>query len=310
MFFSVNDWPRNPRKNTETIIPAENHSVSFRGFRGCLSNLRISTLIEMSELFTQSSGDGPDLVLIHGWGLHAGVWDGFVPLLEPHFRVLRVDLPGHGSSSWSGEVSLDEMAAAVLAVAPANAAWLGWSLGGLVAMRAALQAPARVGALLLLASTPCFVRRPDWQCALLPALLDSFAAELQQDYLRTLNRFLALQVRGSEHSGAVLRVLRTRLLEKGEPAPAALQAGLDILRNTDLRSEVGALACPVLVVAGDRDTLVPAAAAGATADLIPNAGSAVVAGAGHAPFIARPEVVAGMVHDFLQMQGTAGNAHA
>jgi pimeloyl-[acyl-carrier protein] methyl ester esterase len=264
----------------------------------------------MSQLFTRSSGSGPDLVLIHGWGLHSGVWDGFVPLLEPYFRVLRVDLPGHGSSGWSGEAMLDEMAAAVLDVAPANAAWLGWSLGGLVAMRAALQAPARVGALLLLASTPCFVRRPNWQCALLPALLDAFADELQQDYLRTLNRFLALQVRGSENSGVVLRVLRTRVLEKGKPAPDALRAGLDILRHTDLRDEVGALACPALVVAGERDTLVPVAAAGATADLMPNAGVAIVPGAGHAPFIARPKVVASLVHDFLQQQDTAGNAHA
>jgi pimeloyl-[acyl-carrier protein] methyl ester esterase len=264
----------------------------------------------MSKLFTQSSGSGPDLVLIHGWGLHAGVWDGFVPLLEPYFRILRVDLPGHGSSAWSGETTLDDMTAAVLAVAPANAAWLGWSLGGLVAMRAALQAPARVGALLLLASTPCFVRRRGWQSALLPELLDTFAAELQQDYLRTLNRFLALQVRGSENSGAVLRLLRNQLLAKGEPAPAALQAGLDILRNTDLREEIGAVVCPVLVVAGERDTLVPGAAASATASLIPDASIEIVAAAGHAPFIARPHAVAGLVHAFLQPPDAAGHADA
>jgi pimeloyl-[acyl-carrier protein] methyl ester esterase len=268
-------------------------------------------LLMMSKLFTQSSGSGPDLVLIHGWGLHGGVWDGFVPLLEPYFRILRVDLPGHGSSGWSGEATLDDMTAAVLAVTPAKAAWLGWSLGGLVAMRAALQAPARVRALLLLASTPCFVRRHGWQCALLPALLDTFAAELQQDYLRTLNRFLALQVRGSDSSGPVLRLLRDQLLAKGEPAPAALQAGLDILRNTDLRKDLGALACPVLVMAGERDTLVPVASARATADLMPNARVEAIAGAGHAPFIARPQGVAGLVHAFLQPQprDVTGNAH-
>jgi len=266
----------------------------------------------MSKLVTQSSGSGPDLVLIHGWGLHGGVWDGFVPLLEPYFRVIRVDLPGHGSSGWCGETTLDDMAAAVLAVAPANAAWLGWSLGGLVAMRAALQAPARVHALLLLASTPCFVRRHGWQCALMPALLDTFAAELQTDYLRTLNRFLALQVRGGDNSGAVLRLLRTQLLAKGEPAPAALRAGLDILRNTDLREDLGALACPALVMAGERDTLVPGAAAKATADLMSHAGVEVIAGAGHAPFIARPQVVAGLVHAFLQPQprDATGSTHA
>ena len=264
----------------------------------------------MKKLHTQSSGSGPDLVLIHGWGLHAGVWDGFVPLLEPYFRVLRVDLPGHGSSDSYAATTLDDMAAAVLAAAPANAAWLGWSLGGLVALRAALQAPARVRALLLLASTPCFVRRPDWPCAMLPALLDTFATELQQDYLRTLNRFLALQVRGSDNSGAVLRMLRAQLLAKGEPSPAALQAGLDILRNTDLRDELGALDCPALVVAGERDTLVPVAAARATATLMPTASVEVVAGAGHAPFIARPEAVAGLLQAFLQPRDVTGNAHA
>lgn len=264
----------------------------------------------MSKLFTQSSGSGPDLVLIHGWGLHAGVWDTFAPLLEPYFRVLRVDLPGHGSSGWSAEATLDDMAGAVLAAAPAAAAWLGWSLGGLVAMRAALLAPARVRALLLLASSPCFVRRPDWQCALLPALLDAFATELEQDYLRTLNRFLALQVRGSDNGAAVLRLLRTQLLAKGEPSPAALRAGLEILRTTDLREGIGALACPALVMAGERDTLVPVTAARATAGRMPDAGVEIVAGAGHAPFIARPRVVAGLIHAFLQSQQKTGIAHA
>jgi pimeloyl-[acyl-carrier protein] methyl ester esterase len=264
----------------------------------------------MRKLFTQSSGSGPDLVLIHGWGLHGGVWESVVPLLEPHFRVLRVDLPGHGGSDWSNEKTLDEMAGSVLAVAPAAAAWLGWSLGGLVATRAALLAPARVRALLLLASTPCFMRRSDWQCAMQPELLDTFAADLQQDYLRTLNRFLALQVRGSDNGGTVLRMLRNQLLAKGVPSQDALQAGLDILRNTDLRGEVGKLACPVLLVTGERDTLVPVAAAGAVADLMPNAAVELIAGAGHAPFIAMPRAVAGLVSSFLQPQEVIGDAHA
>ena len=43
------------------------------------------------SLYTQTSGEGPDLVLIHGWGLHAGIWDTVVPLLEPCFRVTRID---------------------------------------------------------------------------------------------------------------------------------------------------------------------------------------------------------------------------
>lgn len=259
------------------------------------------------RLYTRTGGVGPDLVLVHGWGLHGGIWDDLVPLLETMFRVTRVDLPGHGHSPWRGQATLDAMAAAVLDAVPPRAAWLGWSLGGLVAAQAAVQAPRRVTALVMLASTPCFVRRPGWQSAMLPALLENFAAELRDDYGRTLNRFLSLQVRGSEHAGPVLRTLRARLLARGEPEPAALQAGLEILRSSDLRVAVAAVACPVLLLLGERDMLVPAAAGAAAAGLFPDARVAVIAGAGHAPFIQQPQRVAAQLQAFLQQYAARSN---
>lgn len=250
-------------------------------------------------LYTQTSGTGPDLLLIHGWGLHAGIWKPLLPLLERHFRVTRVDLPGHGRSGWQGEETLDAMVEAVLAVAPATASWLGWSLGGLVAARAAVLAPARVAALVEIASSPCFVRRPGWQSAMLPALLDTFAAELAEDYARTLKRFLALQVRGSENSAAVLKMLRALMLAQGEPHAAALRAGLELLRTTDLRDRLGEIDCPVLLLAGERDTLVPVAAMQSACAAFQDAQLQVIEGSGHAPFIAQPRQVAGLLTDFL-----------
>ena len=251
------------------------------------------------SLYTQTSGTGPALILIHGWSLHGGIWEQLVPLLEPHFRVTCVDLPGHGRSDWRGEETLDAMVDAVLSVAPAEAAWLGWSLGGLVAARAALMAPARVSALVEMASTPCFVRKPGWQSAMLPALLDTFAAELAEDYVRTLNRFLALQVRGSDGASEVLKTLRALILVHGEPNPEGLRAGLEILRTADLRDSLGRIDCPALLLMGERDTLVPVNAGQAACELFPAAQLQVVAGAGHAPFIAQPEMVAGLITGFL-----------
>ena len=251
------------------------------------------------SLYTQTSGHGPELLLIHGWSLHGGIWDRLLPLLEPYFRVTRVDLPGHGRSDWQGEETLDAMAEAVLSVAPAEATWLGWSLGGLIATRAAVLAPARVSALVEIASSPCFVRKPDWQSAMLPDLLDTFAAELAEDYVRTLNRFLALQVRGSENSGEVLKTLRALMLMHGEPNADALRAGLMLLGMTDLRDSLDAVECPVLLLAGERDTLVPLSALQASRELFRDARLQVIAGAGHAPFIAQPEQVARMITGFL-----------
>jgi pimeloyl-[acyl-carrier protein] methyl ester esterase len=255
-------------------------------------------------LFTQTSGGGPDLVLIHGWGLNGGIWDTLVPLLEPDFRVTRVDLPGHGRSVWQGDEGLDGLARAVLKRVPEHAAWLGWSLGGLVAARAVLASPARIERLVLVAATPSFASRPGWPAAMAPGLLEAFAADLQRDYLRTLQHFLALQVRGSDSAAGVLRELRARLLQHGPPAPEALMAGLDILRTTDLRTRFADIACPVLLLMGARDTLVPAAAAQPAAALLPNARVELIDGAGHAPFLARPAAVAGIIGNFLQPMRT------
>jgi pimeloyl-[acyl-carrier protein] methyl ester esterase len=255
---------------------------------------------EMMSLYSITSGEGPDLVLVHGWGLHGGIWDGFVPLLEPYYRVTRVDLPGHGNSAWTGETGLDAMAEAVLSAMPRQAALAGWSLGGMIALHAALLAPGRVTAWIGIASSPCFMRRPDWQSAMLPEMLDVFVADLERDYRGTLNRFLSLQVRGSENATQALQTLRTNLLARGEPDREGLRAGLEILRTADLRGELEHLHCPALLLMGERDTLVPAGAGHASVRLLPGARLEVVEGTGHAPFISAPRPVADIMHDFLR----------
>jgi pimeloyl-[acyl-carrier protein] methyl ester esterase len=251
------------------------------------------------KLHTDTTGNGTDLVLVHGWGLHGGIWETLLPELALHFRVTVVDLPGHGHSGWQGNAGLPAFADAVLASVPERAAWLGWSLGGQVGLQAALGQPDRVQALLLLASTPSFVRRPGWQSAMLPQLLDTFADELEADFERTLNRFLALQVHGSRDAGEVLRQLRTGMLRRARPDTAALRAGLEILRNTDLRAACATVDCPALLIGGERDSLVPAAAVTATASLLPRSRIHMVDGGGHAPFLSAPGEVARVVRDFL-----------
>jgi pimeloyl-[acyl-carrier protein] methyl ester esterase len=252
-------------------------------------------------LYTQTSGDGSDLVLIHGWGLNGGIWDTLVPHLEQAgFRVTRIDLPGYGRSAWQGEADVSAQARAVLDGTPQRAAWLGWSMGSLVALRAALDAPARIVQLVLVAGTPSFIRRPGWTAAMEAGLLEDFARDLQRDYLRTLQRFLLLQVRGSDAADAVLRELRTRLLQHGHPVPEALLAGLDILRDTDLRAQLAHITCPALWLMGARDTLVPEAAGPQAAACMPDARVEVVAGAGHAPFLTRPADISGIIADFLR----------
>ena len=241
-----------------------------------------------------------DLVLLHGWGMNSAVWDGLSPSLEQRFRPHAIDLPGHAGQSFdAGRRWLPDWADACLSQAPEQAVWLGWSLGGLVAMQAALQAPKRVRALILMTSTPRFVQAVDWRAAVAEETLAQFSAGLLEDPTGTLERFLALQVRGSDEARATLRLLRAELAQRPPPLPEALAAGLELLRDEDLRGPLPDIRVPTLWLFGERDTLTPAAVAERVALLMPESRCRVIAGAAHAPHLSHPDAVVAEINAFL-----------
>ena len=255
------------------------------------------------NLAVESRGAGPELVLLHGWGMHSGMWGEFADALARDYRVTCIDLPGHGRSGWApGATGLASWSAACLAVVPGEAIWLGWSLGGLVALQAAVSAPSRVRGLVMLAATPRFVRADDWPSAVPLGTLGQFDAALRDDYHRTLERFLALQVRGSSEAHTTLRRLREALRARDEPNPDGLAVGLGLLRRSDLRALLPQLAVPSLWLFGERDTLVPAEAGEAILGMTARAVARCIAGAGHAPFLSHAGICVGHVRDFLERQ--------
>jgi pimeloyl-[acyl-carrier protein] methyl ester esterase len=180
----------------------------------------------------------------------------------------------------------------------------GWSLGGQVALRWALRHPQQVERLVLVASTPCFVRREGWDHALSVEILQEFADNLRHHYALTLKRFLALQVRGSDQERDWLTVLRDGLFSRGEPDLASLESGLKILRGCDLRSALPAVTQAMLVLAGERDTLIPKLAAQYLASNTPNGRLEMIKGAAHAPFLSHPDEFVGHVVNFLSEKCT------
>jgi len=239
-------------------------------------------------LWTRTSGKGAELLLVHGWGMNASVWLALAKALEKDYRVTLVELPGHGESPWSPATRMEDWAEQLLAAAPADAVWLGWSLGGVVTLQAALLQPQKLRALVGGATSPCFVQRKDWDCAIPAAVLENFAAELEADSRRTLRRFLSLQVQGAADAKDLLLRLRREFDSRPLPNPAALQAGLDILLHSDLRSALATLELPSAWLLGERDTLVPKSLAHALTGLQPQAEVHVIDGAAHAPFLSHP----------------------
>ena len=250
-------------------------------------------------LFHEVHGQGPALVLLHGWAMHSGIFAPLVDRLAPHFTLHCVDLPGHGRSAGTGlPLTLENSAAQVLAVVPERALWLGWSLGGLVALQAAATRPERVRGLVMLAASPRFVRGEDWPQGMHADIFRDFAKALGTDYRGTLDRFLMLEAQGSDHVREELRLLRSEVFAHGEPAAGVLCDGLGLLENSDLRSALPSLAMPSLWLAGRRDRLVSPAAMQAAAALAPASRFHQVDSGGHAPFLTHADVVSAALLEF------------
>jgi pimeloyl-[acyl-carrier protein] methyl ester esterase len=141
-----------------------------------------------------------------------------------------------------------------------------------------------VRALVAIASSPRFVVGDGWSFGIAPSVLAEFGAGLARGYRATIERFLALEAMGSNHARAELRELRTHVFERGEPAVSALENGMRVLENTDLRDEIARIAMPSLWIAGRRDRLVDPAAMQWAAERCN--GRFVACESGHAPFLA------------------------
>jgi pimeloyl-[acyl-carrier protein] methyl ester esterase len=244
----------------------------------------------------------PVIGLIHGWAMHGGLFGDLCGAWPaPDWR--RLDLPGHGQRrdvAWPD--STPALLDAVLEGLP-DGAWLcGWSLGGLLAMQAALREPERFAGLVLIAATPSLVRRPHWDHAVEPAMLKAMAMELAGDPVAVVQRFLALEMHGAVHARSDLKRLRERAFEHGLPARSALTAGLHHLAETDVTDRLSELGTPVALIGGRRDKLVPWAALEILAERLPRAEIFRISGAAHAPFLTDPAAVAAVMRGWIESQ--------
>lgn len=252
------------------------------------------------KLSIETSGQGIDLVLIHGWAMHGGIFAPLTRRLRGRFRLHLVDLPGHGHSRDYRAGSLDprRLAQAIAAATP-PAIWLGWSLGGLVALQAALDLPGQVNGLVEIASSPRFVRAADWPHAVPATIFREFGSALVTGFRPAIERFLALETLGSAHAQEELRELRQHVFERGEPSEPALQEGLALLDQCDFRGRLGELDMPGLWIAGRRDRIVPPDAMRWAADQCAQ-GTYLELSAGHAPFLSHAAEVADALFSFAE----------
>lgn len=251
----------------------------------------------MSQLHVQTLGQGPDLVMLHGWAMHSGIWNSICDQLAMHFRLHLVDLPGHGQSSRWESYTLEGIVARVAEILPQESIVCGWSLGGQIALKLALSVPKQVSKLVLVATTPCFVKRNNWRWGMDEPTLQLFMENLERHYVQTLNRFFTLQVNGSLDMTNVLAQLRNHFFQHKQPDGHALRAGLQILLTTDLREELANVTQPVLLLHGENDVITHVEAARWMQQQLPDAKYIGFSHCGHAPFLSYPTQFVASLYD-------------
>ena len=240
----------------------------------------------------QSLGHGPDLLMLHGWATQGTVFLPLATALAEHFRVTLLDLPGHGASvagaGLSLETALSGLGQTLQTLDLQRPHLLGWSLGGQLALALAARQPASLGRLVLIASTPCFVARPDWPAGMAPADFARFAEDLLADPAGLVKRFLALQSLDDPRARLSLRQIQ-QAGRWSVPDPSCLQGGLDILADLDLRGQLAQVTAPTLLIQGGRDRVVRPAAADHLQAALPTAQLLSLPRLGHAPFLSDPQ---------------------
>jgi len=130
-------------------------------------------------------------------------------------------------------------------------------------------------------------------------LLEDFASKLSLSCSETLLLFLALQVNNLPNAKSILIDLKKAMQECNPPTEKVLQSGLGILKQADLRGDLTALKCPVSIIQGDKDTLVPAQAGRDMQKIQPVSELNIIAGAGHVPFLSHPSRVIEIIKRFV-----------
>ncbi len=234
------------------------------------------------------------LVFVHGWGLNSGVWHSFSDHLRQFDASLEfefIDLPGYGTSiDIMGTDNLEVMAQHCLDRVREPAIWVGWSLGGMVAMKAAMIEPSLMLGMQLISTSPKFVQSTDWPEGVDLEVFESFSKQLANDYQRTLTMFLLLQAGGNTGARELARAAHLAICRLPSPSAETLHTGICCLAEVDLRSQLDLLSMPIQVVSGLLDRVVKPVAATQLAKILD--AELIELNAGHASFLSKPHDVA------------------
>lgn len=271
-----------------------------------MARMAVSAL-EGAELNVEVTGRGPALVALHGFTGDVQTWRSFSEAAGTGFTVVAVDLPGHGASDSPQDSCLYTMERHVQALAEIldrlgleRVAWLGYSLGGRIALSAAVALPQRTTALVLESASPGIASEEERQQRIGDdeALADWIGEVGVQQFVEYWES-LPLWRSQKRLSSVVRDGLRSQRLGNNPRGLANSLRGVGTGAQPPLHDRLGEITAPALLVAGEEDEKFTGIAR-EMRRAIPTSRLETVAGAGHAVHLEQTEIFEGAVTGFLQ----------
>ncbi|MGO9907948.1 MAG: 2-succinyl-6-hydroxy-2,4-cyclohexadiene-1-carboxylate synthase [Solirubrobacteraceae bacterium] len=234
----------------------------------------------------------PTVVLLHGFTHTGASWDPVVSALGERYRALAIDIRGHGSASGREPVALEGVLEDLAAVAPARFTLVGYSMGGRIALHAALALPERIERLVLIGASPGIADPAEREARLRDD--ERLAGEIDS---MSIEAFAHRWAQTPVLAGQPPEVLAAAHADRLRNRPAGLAAALRGLGNASLPplwERLGEIRIPVALVVGERDEKFKAIADQMAARL-PAAEVIVAPGAGHAVHLEAPARVASVI---------------
>jgi len=254
------------------------------------------------ELNYRIDGVGSEpLVCIHGVGSYLEAWSGVVERLADRFTVVTFDLRGHGRSTRiKGRYEIDDFVRETLAVADLAGFdrfhLAGFSLGGLIAQRLALTHPERLRRLVLLSTVAG--RSAEEQQRVRARLAALQTGDRGSHYDSSLSRWLTEDFQAANPE--LIRRMRER---NAENDPDCYAAAYRVLAETDFGGFLDQIRVPTLIATGEDDVGSNPRMARFMHDRIPGSELRILPGLRHSILIEAPEMVAGLMREFLEKEG-------
>ncbi|MCD4781096.1 MAG: alpha/beta fold hydrolase [Candidatus Omnitrophica bacterium] len=254
-------------------------------------------------------GQGDVLVFLHGWGVDRRIWRQQIKYFSEHYRVLSVDLPGHGESSWKA-IPMESMGLDFKAwlddLKIDSMTLIGSSLGGMFSLQIYALMPDKIKSLVMVGSMPKFAKSEDYPYGLDISQIRKLNAQVNSDYPSIINVFFRSLFTREERATRRFRWLQRFRRDVVNPQAKPLCDYLNILEQEDFRDVLKQVTAPVQFINGTHDTICTKKTVDFLRQLCPRARFDFFDKCGHFPFLSQPYAFNSLLQDFLSRHDKEG----